>query len=142
MRSLAAVVLTVAFLFTGNPVPASADDAADVAAAQRAAQSWLSLTDGGKYADSWEQSAGLFRNAITKPAWEAAANAARSPLGKLESRALASATPAHALPGVPDGDYVVLQYTSRFEHKASATETVTPMREKDGTWKVSGYYIK
>ena len=35
-----------------------------------------------------------------------------------------------------------LQFESSFENKKQAIETVTPMREKDGKWKVSGYFIK
>ncbi len=46
------------------------------------------------------------------------------------------------LPGAPDGQYVVIQYDTEFENKKSAVETITPMLEKDGTWKVSGYFIK
>ena len=34
------------------------------------------------------------------------------------------------------------RFESSFEHKASAVETVTPMKDADGTWRVSGYYIK
>jgi hypothetical protein len=45
------------------------------------------------------------------------------------------------LPGAPDGEYVVIQYATRFEHKPSIIETVTPMLDKDGSWKVSGYFI-
>jgi hypothetical protein len=29
-----------------------------------------------------------------------------------------------------------------FANKAGATETVVPMRDADGSWKVSGYFIK
>ena len=29
-----------------------------------------------------------------------------------------------------------------FEQKAAAVETVTAIREKDGTWHVGGYFIK
>jgi len=36
----------------------------------------------------------------------------------------------------------VIQYESVFANKKSAVETVTPMLEPDGTWHVSGYYIK
>ena len=42
----------------------------------------------------------------------------------------------------PDGHYVVIQYATTFEHKKSAVETITPMQEADGSWKVSGYFIK
>jgi hypothetical protein len=47
-----------------------------------------------------------------------------------------------SLPGAPDGDYVVIRFATSFEKKKSAIETVTPMRERNGTWRVSGYYIK
>lgn len=47
-----------------------------------------------------------------------------------------------SLPGAPDGEYVVIEFESSFEHKKSAIETVTPMNDKDGKWRVSGYYIK
>ncbi len=44
--------------------------------------------------------------------------------------------------GAPDGEYVVIQFETSFEHKRSAIETVTPMMDRDGKWRVSGYYIK
>ena len=47
-----------------------------------------------------------------------------------------------SLPGAPDGEYVVLQFDTSFANKKEAVETVTPMLDKDGKWKVSGYYIK
>jgi hypothetical protein len=43
---------------------------------------------------------------------------------------------------VPDGKYVVIQYDSVFEQKASAVETVTPMLDSDGAWRVSGYFVQ
>jgi hypothetical protein len=47
-----------------------------------------------------------------------------------------------SLPGAPDGEYVVIQYRTSFENKNDAIETVTPMKDTDGTWRVSGYYVK
>ena len=67
---------------------------------------------------------------------------ARAPLGALKSRVFKTATFTRSLPGAPDGEYVVIQFDTRFENKAAAVETVTPMRQKDGSWKVSGYYIR
>ena len=58
------------------------------------------------------------------------------------SRELISISFAEELPGAPDGEYVVLQYKTSFENKKKAIETITPMLEKDGSWKISGYYIK
>jgi hypothetical protein len=68
--------------------------------------------------------------------------ATRAPLGKVISRKVKSAVYKTSLPGAPDGKYVVIQYESSFEHKASAIETVTPMLGDDGQWRVSGYYIR
>jgi hypothetical protein len=110
--------------------------------AQHSSDAWLALVDSGKYADSWQEAAQLFRAAVTKEQWQSAMRASREPLGKMLSRKLKSAIYSKTLPGAPDGEYVVIQYDSRFEHKQAAVETVTPMLDKDGKWRVSGYYIK
>ena len=68
--------------------------------------------------------------------------AVRKPLGQTVSRSLKSKQYQTVLPGAPDGEYVVIQFNTSFEHKRSAVETVTPMKDKDGKWRVSGYYIK
>jgi hypothetical protein len=46
------------------------------------------------------------------------------------------------LSGTPGGASVVLEFASSFERKAAAIETVTPMKDEDGTWRVCAYYIK
>ena len=110
--------------------------------AQQSSEAWLALTDQGKYADGYQEAAQYFKNAVPKDQWQSAMHASREPLGKVLSRKLKSATYTKTLPGVPDGEYVVIQYDSSFEHKQSAVETVTPMLDNDGKWRVSGYYIK
>jgi hypothetical protein len=111
-------------------------------AAQQSADAWLALVDSGKYAQSWDEAAQLFKGAVTKEQWQGVLHASRDPLGKLVSRKVKSANYTRTLPGAPDGEYVVIQYESSFEHKQSAVETVTPMLDKDGKWRVSGYFIK
>ena len=108
----------------------------------KAAQAWLALTDSGKYAESWDEAAQLFKNSVTKEQWSGMVKAVRTPLGKVWSRKLKSAKYATTLPGAPDGEYVVIQYDTSFANKSSAVETITPMLDKDGKWRVSGYYIK
>jgi Protein of unknown function (DUF4019) len=68
--------------------------------------------------------------------------AVRKPLGGVISRKAKSATYKTSLPGAPDGQYVVIQFKTSFEHKKSAIETVTPMVDKDGKWRIAGYFIK
>ena len=111
-------------------------------AAQTSVETWLSLIDNQSYAASWDTAATLFRNAVTQEKWQAAAQTARAPLGQMKSRTLRSATSTTTLPGAPDGEYVVFQFNTSLEHKSAAVETVTAIREKDGTWHVGGYFIK
>jgi hypothetical protein len=111
-------------------------------AATAAAEKWLGLVDEGKYAESWSEAAVYFKNAITQENWVQSLKAVRGPLGKLISRKVKSQTFTTSVPGAPDGEYVVIQFETSFENKKSAIETVTPMLEKDGKWKVSGYFIK
>lgn len=139
MKYTTGAILALSILFFGA---AHAQDSESVANAQAAAKSWLALTDAGEYSKSWEQAAGLFQAAVSKAGWQSAVQGARSPLGNLKSRTLKSAKFTRSLPGAPDGEYVIIQYESQFEQQANAVETVTPLREKDGTWKVSGYFVK
>ena len=111
-------------------------------AAQPAAESWLKLVDEGKHDESWDKAAKLFKGAVTKEQWAMALTGVRGPLGKLVSRKIKSREYMEKVPGGPDGKYVVIQYDTVFEKKASAVETVTPMVDPDGVWRVSGYYIR
>jgi uncharacterized protein DUF4019 len=124
------------------PVPASGSSDPKVSAATQAARTWLALVDEQKYADSWGAAATVFKSAVTEATWSRAVTGVRDPLGKLVSRQLESAVFKTTLPGAPDGEYVVIRFDTTFQNKAGAIETVTPKREADGTWRVSGYFIK
>ncbi len=110
--------------------------------AEAVAKAWLLLVDEGQYSESWNETATYFKGAVTMDSWMKSMQSFRQPLGKVKSRKLMSKKYTKTLPGAPDGEYVVIQYRSSFENKKSAMETITPMLDKDGKWKVSGYYIK
>jgi hypothetical protein len=130
------LVLVLGLIQAGN-----ADEKSQQKAVE-AAQKWLVLVDQGDYGKSWETAAGYFKGAVTEKQWEQAVTAVRSPLGKVITRKLKLKQYATSLPGAPDGEYVVIQFETSFENKNSSVETITPMKEKDGSWRVSGYYIK
>lgn len=111
-------------------------------AAQTSVESWLKLVDAGQYEASWDQAAKYFKGAVSKDKWKEAAVGVRAPLGKLFSRKIKSRQYTEKAPGAPDGRYVIIQYDTVFEKKASAVETVTPMLDPDGAWRVSGYFIR
>ena len=124
---------------TDTPQP---EATAQKSAAQKSAEQWLALVDAGSFAESWKTAAGFFQAAVPQDQWGHTIAAVRGPLGDLVSRKLKSAHYTKSLPGAPDGQYVVLQFDTSFANKKAAVETVTPMLDADGTWKVSGYYIK
>jgi Protein of unknown function (DUF4019) len=133
---LAPIALIVASLAIAG------DEATSIAQAEDASKSWLLLVDSGDYRESWIKAASFFKDRVSMDEWEQQAGGVRDPLGAVVSRKLNAARYATSLPGAPDGKYVVLQYKTSFAHKKSAIETVTPMLDKDGVWRVSGYYIK
>lgn len=117
-------------------------DSDSKAAALAAANVWLSLIDFANYAESWENSAQFFQAAVSKEKWMQTMEGARKPLGNNLSRKLKSKEYHTSMPGAPDGQYVVIKFVASFENKKNAIETVTPMLDTDGRWRVSGYYIK
>ena len=133
-------LIAIGFVFLS--ISACADDSKKEAAALSAAEQWLMLIDSQQYADSWKEAATLFRNAVKPKQWEHSMITVREPLGELVSRKVKTINYTSSLPGAPDGEYVVIQFNASFQNKKKAVETVTPMMDKDGMWRVSGYYIK
>jgi hypothetical protein len=111
-------------------------------AAIAAAENWLAMVDAGKYAASWKEAAEFLKNTVKPEQLELSMKATRQPLGKLISRKMRTKNYKNSLPGAPDGEYVVIQFETSFANKKTAIETVTPMLDKDGKWRVSGYFIK
>jgi len=111
-------------------------------AATAAAEAWLKLADSGKYAETWDYMASNFKEDVTKSNWNIYFSSLRKPLVRMISRKLISARYTTSIPGVPKGEYVIIQYGTFFEKKRNAIETITPVLDKDGKWKVSSYRIQ
>ncbi len=111
-------------------------------AAVEAAQNWLAIVDNGRYEESWDKAAQFFKDKVPQGQWETSLRQVRSPLGKASSREIANVQYATSMPGAPAGEYVVIQFKTKFEQKPDSIETITPMLGADGQWYVSGYYIK
>ena len=135
-----ATLLTMGLILSG--VTALAADPQKELAALSAAEKWLAIVDSERYTESWHETAELFKTAVSPNQWEQSMRAIRKPLGRLLSRRLKAKAYRSSLPGAPDGEYVVIQFDTSFENKRAAVETITPMMDKDGFWRVSGYYIR
>jgi hypothetical protein len=106
------------------------------------AQRWLLKIDEAKYAESYAEASALVRNYVTAEQWTAMLANARKPLGAVISRSLKKCEDVKSLPGVPDGDYRLLLFDTRFANKRDAVETVTLVKEEDGVWRAAGYFIR
>ncbi|HYA34057.1 MAG TPA: DUF4019 domain-containing protein [Candidatus Binataceae bacterium] len=138
-----AVLGAIILVFTAALNARGASDSTQaVEKAEAASAKWLALVDAGDYKGSWNNAAAYFKNAVSMDRWVQQVTAVRPPLGNLISRKVVSAKYATTLPGAPDGQYVVITYATSFANKKSATETVTPMLDPDGSWRVSGYFIR
>jgi len=132
--------LLLPFLLAGSMALAFADEQTDQAVA--AAKTWLGLVDTKQYKESWAEAAPFFKERVKEEEWGKMIASVRGPFGDLKSRELIGAQYTNALPGAPDGEYVVIQFQTSFQKKAESVETITPMKDGQGVWRVSGYYIK
>ena len=115
--------------------------ASDIDAAKTAALQWLGELDAGHYAATWTEASPLFQQRVPEKKWINAVSEVMASLGKLKVRNFKRAIRKQHLPGAPNGNYIVVQFSSTFAHRPNAIETVTPMLS-DGKWKVSGYYVR
>ena len=142
LKKISIAMLGLILIGAGGIGTVHADGKEAVEQARKAAEAWLKLVDDGKYQGSWEQAATYFKDHVTAAHWSEMVGAARKPLGAMLSRDFKMAHYSTSLPGAPDGEYVVIQYDTSFANKKAAVETITPMLDKDGQWRVSGYFIR
>jgi len=122
-----------------RPVRAQDPRASDAVAAAR---DWLLMTDHGDAAESHKRAGARFRGAIGVRDWQVALARERTPRGAVVQRAVVQTAFQRSLPGVPDGDFALLQFRTSFAKQTNAGETVTLEREADGAWRVIGYFIR
>jgi len=106
-----------------------------------AAKEWLNIIDAGEYAKSWQKADSFFKSQLSQKKWDNALEGIRTPLGKVTSRSELSTKEYSSLPGVPDGEYLVIQFQTEFQNKKSSTETLT-LSKSSGQWLPVGYFIK
>ncbi len=129
-------------LALANAARTPADAVARLQGSEQAAAEALRLIDGGRYPESWAGASEIFRQRLARDDWASEADKVRSPLGKLGSRKLRSLSYATSLTDLPAGEYVTLVYDSNFSSRAGISEAVIAVRERDGIWRLAGYFIQ
>ena len=111
--------------------------------AKEAAEDWLRLVDNSQFAETWNTAGPYLQHNVPREAWQRTLETTRKPLGQVVSRQLKSAKLMKPkMQGVPGGNYVTLQFHTTFANKKEAIETVTPVLQKDHSWKVCGYHVE
>lgn len=141
MRIIAAIAVTISASMFIAPIVAG-QRASAVHKGQEAALAWLDLLDSGQYAASWDDAAPQLQRTVPRLRWESSVREQRALLGPVLARRLKWANYTETLPDLPAGQYVVLEYETRFANRVSAAETVTPVKDANGTWKVGAYSIR
>ena len=143
MKQISIVIILILFIVSCNSQNnIKTNDEVDINKAIKSSEKWLATIDSNNYELSWEKSAEIFKKSVTKENWVKALKGIRTPLGKIKSRELLTNEFKTSLPGAPNGEYVIIVYKTNFENKENSYETITPMKDKDGEWRISGYYIK
>ncbi len=109
-------------------------------AARGAAEKWLAILDAGDYGKAWDQTAKAFREKVKREQWVESLPKSRGALGAAKSRSVEVSSFKPSLPGMPDGDYVTVRFSTNFEKKNDAQELVTLVYE-DGAWRPLGYGV-
>lgn len=107
-----------------------------------AAEEFLVLIDAEQYAEAREVASDLLKDKIAIEVWHRQIGVMRDRVGRLTQRALDKSFLSEIAEGAPEGEYLTLKYMSFFEQQSEASETVILTREKDGEWRVVGYFIK
>ena len=142
MRRLIVFVIVAVLAAVAAPVRVLRAADQPAAVAQKAAEQWLALVDAGKYGESWDEAAQMFKSAVSRKDFLSTTRETRASFGKVASRKLASAHELKNIPGLPPGEYFGLQFRSSFEKLPAATEVVIPTLEKDGKWRVAHYVVQ
>ncbi len=132
------ILMVILSLLSTVSMKMTAGPAEDEATAS--GQKWLTLLDGGKYEESWKQSASMFRDEVTQGAWVSALKQSREPMGDMVMRSAQRVDFTKTLRGAPDGEYVIIHFATEFKNKDGVVERLTLVKE-EGEWKMAAYAI-
>lgn len=106
------------------------------------AENFLKFVDADDWAGSWDAAGASFQDQATLEEWIGAIEPVREQVGELQSRKLLTVQRTSTLPGVPEGEYEILQYQSEFSGiDIGAVETLIMVQTSEG-WDVTGYFVR
>jgi Protein of unknown function (DUF4019) len=117
--------------------------------ALNAAERWLVPVDEQRYADAWAMAADSFKGSVNREQFRDGIRKIRNDYGRVVTRtgekmAFVGEPPNANDPEAPpkEGTQVAIMFDTKFAGEKQAAEQVTMVLEKDGLWRVAGYYIR
>lgn len=105
-------------------------------------EGWLTLLDGERYDEAWQETSEWHRAASTPQAFRHALEGVRRPLGPPRSRTLWRESYRTSVKGRPDGHYYHVVSSTAFEARVSGAFEHVLLESEDGQWKVTGYALR
>lgn len=134
--------LLVGLLFFSLPAFAQEPIQQKEKSAVTAAEEFLALVDRGQYQESWQAASGFFKSQVPEDQWVSQVSRLRPTFGQVITRSIRDIKYLTQAPGAPDGEYFLITFKTSFENKKKAVETVTPVLDHDGKWRIAGYFVR
>ncbi len=110
--------------------------------ALQAATSFCRKIDQAEFDAAYNSASPLLRLAQERGDFTNSVRKSQQLLGAVQQRTLSAVRSVTTFPHLPDGDYLVVQFTARTPLKQEAREVLLLKQEADGSWQVSDYAIR
>ncbi|ORJ53247.1 hypothetical protein B5V00_16440 [Geothermobacter hydrogeniphilus] len=117
-------------------------DPAKLAEANRSATRFLQLVDNQNYEQSWQAAAKLLQEKVPSEEWIKKLTSLRQWTGPVVERKQVEARYTTEAKDSPDGEYIMLNYESKYRNQPDTKEQIIVMLDDDHLWRVAGYFVK
>jgi hypothetical protein len=144
MKLLHLLVVVAAFAFGSGAQAMSTAERNAVNAAEK----WLVFVDAERYAEAWPRASSSFQSKVGRQEWRDGARDLRRPYGRVVLRKAAKIAFVGAEAPTSDGGdlkpgaTVAIIFDTKFAGSKNGHEEVSVEYEKDGVWRVAGYFIR
>ena len=135
IRSAAVMVLCLLLMATIS----SAELFSEVAVTT--AREFARMIDSGKIETAYTNASELLQLSQDQLRWDNNIKRSHTLLGPVEKRTLVAVRSVQTFPHMPDGDYLIVQFTAQTTHKSKAAEVIL-MQQQGTYWLVADYSIR
>jgi len=140
-KTVGILVLLFVVMITGQTKSNKSIGQNEIDASVSAANYWLQLNDHSKTMESYKLAGNFLRSKITQEKWRELMTSARQQVGETISRIITSTKYTDNIPGISNGDYVIIKYKTKCKNRNESIETIT-MSKENNEWKAIGYSMK